>query len=197
MTCSGTVEAKRPQHSRLKIGGNWPQAFVCSPSSSQASARGPIVRCREFAHVILSVFVQSSVAEISRSPSSRSHRRCSLPSTERAHERGTPSDRAPTHTTICLRPSSGLRMNLRVRRVTGVSASAMIATGDDGWVVMPGIFCCRRRGRQLLLVGALFFAAALVSRCEPNGGALAESAEGAGAGSNWLCALTKSGGYGA
>lgn len=32
-----------------------------------------------------------------------------------------------THTTICLRPSRGLRMNLRVRRVTGASLSAMVA----------------------------------------------------------------------
>jgi len=32
-----------------------------------------------------------------------------------------------TYTTICLRPSNGLRMNLRVRRVT----SAMFATFDD------------------------------------------------------------------
>lgn len=31
-----------------------------------------------------------------------------------------------THTTICLRPRRGLRMNLRVRRVTGVSASAIL-----------------------------------------------------------------------
>lgn len=31
-----------------------------------------------------------------------------------------------THTTICLRPSRGLRMNLRVRRVTGESESAML-----------------------------------------------------------------------
>lgn len=30
-----------------------------------------------------------------------------------------------THTTICLRPSRGLRMNLRVRRVTGESLSAI------------------------------------------------------------------------
>lgn len=35
--------------------------------------------------------------------------------------------RAFTHTTICLRPSRGLRMNLRVRRVTGASLSAMVA----------------------------------------------------------------------
>lgn len=33
-----------------------------------------------------------------------------------------------THTTICLRPSRGLRMNLRVRRVTGASESAIFAT---------------------------------------------------------------------
>ena len=32
-----------------------------------------------------------------------------------------------THTTICLRPNRGLRMNLRVRRVTGLSLSAMVA----------------------------------------------------------------------
>ena len=32
-----------------------------------------------------------------------------------------------TYTTICLRPRSGLRMNLRVRSVTGCSLSAMIA----------------------------------------------------------------------
>lgn len=31
-----------------------------------------------------------------------------------------------THTTICLRPSRGLRMNLRVRRVTGASESAIL-----------------------------------------------------------------------
>jgi hypothetical protein len=31
-----------------------------------------------------------------------------------------------THTTICLRPRRGLRMNLRVRRVTGVSESAIL-----------------------------------------------------------------------
>lgn len=37
-----------------------------------------------------------------------------------------------THTTICLRPSSGLRMNLRVRRVTGLSLSAMVAN-VSGW----------------------------------------------------------------
>lgn len=35
-----------------------------------------------------------------------------------------------THTTICLRPSSGLRMNLRVRRVT--CASAIFAMWMDG-----------------------------------------------------------------
>jgi hypothetical protein len=35
-----------------------------------------------------------------------------------------------THTTICLRPSSGLPMNLRVRNVTGVSLSAIIAASD-------------------------------------------------------------------
>ncbi len=35
--------------------------------------------------------------------------------------------RAATHTTICLRPSRGLRMNLRVRSVTGLSLSAMVA----------------------------------------------------------------------
>ena len=34
-----------------------------------------------------------------------------------------------THTTICLRPSRGLRMNLRVRRVTGASESAILAVG--------------------------------------------------------------------
>lgn len=33
-----------------------------------------------------------------------------------------------THTTICLRPSRGLRMNLRVRRVTGLSESAILST---------------------------------------------------------------------
>lgn len=32
-----------------------------------------------------------------------------------------------THTTICLRPRRGLRINLRVRRVTGVSVSAIFA----------------------------------------------------------------------
>lgn len=32
-----------------------------------------------------------------------------------------------THTTICLRPSRGLRMNLRVRSVTGESESAILA----------------------------------------------------------------------
>lgn len=32
-----------------------------------------------------------------------------------------------THTTICLRPRRGLRMNLRVRRVTGESVSAIFA----------------------------------------------------------------------
>lgn len=36
-----------------------------------------------------------------------------------------------THTTICLRPSRGLRMNLRVRRVTGASESAMVAVLRD------------------------------------------------------------------
>lgn len=34
-----------------------------------------------------------------------------------------------THTTICLRPSRGLRMNLRVRSVTGESESAILAVG--------------------------------------------------------------------
>lgn len=37
------------------------------------------------------------------------------------------NSRASTHTTICLRPSRGLRMNLRVRRVTGESLSAMVS----------------------------------------------------------------------
>ena len=32
-----------------------------------------------------------------------------------------------TYTTICLRPRRGLRMNLRVRNVTGWSRSAMFA----------------------------------------------------------------------
>jgi hypothetical protein len=31
-----------------------------------------------------------------------------------------------TYTTICLRPRRGLRMNLRVRRVTGCSRSAIL-----------------------------------------------------------------------
>jgi len=39
--------------------------------------------------------------------------------------------RGVTHTTICLRPSRGLRMNLRVRRVTGASESAMVAVLRD------------------------------------------------------------------
>jgi hypothetical protein len=34
-----------------------------------------------------------------------------------------------TYTTICLRPRRGLRMNLRVRKVTGCSRSAMFAYG--------------------------------------------------------------------
>jgi hypothetical protein len=38
-----------------------------------------------------------------------------------------------THTTICLRPSRGLRMNLRVRSVTGESESAILAVG---WLSM-------------------------------------------------------------
>lgn len=45
---------------------------------------------------------------------------------ERKRERNT------THTTICLRPRRGLRMNLRVRRVTGVSTSAIFAI----WVML-------------------------------------------------------------
>lgn len=40
---------------------------------------------------------------------------------------GSADGRDKTHTTICLRPSRGLRMNLRVRRVTGASESAMVA----------------------------------------------------------------------
>ena len=40
-----------------------------------------------------------------------------------------------THTTICLRPSSGLRMNLRVRRVTWPSDIIAVLMGDvGGWV---------------------------------------------------------------
>lgn len=35
-----------------------------------------------------------------------------------------------TYTTICLRPRRGLRMNLRVRRVTGESLSAIFAVVD-------------------------------------------------------------------
>lgn len=54
-----------------------------------------------------------------------------------------------THTTICLRPSRGLRMNLRVRRVTGESESAIFAMLllsckiDDqaGGCVFGGSFC--------------------------------------------------------
>lgn len=42
---------------------------------------------------------------------------------------GCGGERAITHTTICLRPSRGLRMNLRVRRVTGESLSAMVSMG--------------------------------------------------------------------
>lgn len=45
----------------------------------------------------------------------------------RGHGAGDVEGRAVTHTTICLRPSRGLRMNLRVRRVTGLSLSAMVA----------------------------------------------------------------------
>ena len=37
-------------------------------------------------------------------------------------------DVGKTHTTICLRPSRGLRMNLRVRRVTGESESAILTS---------------------------------------------------------------------
>lgn len=37
-----------------------------------------------------------------------------------------------THTTICLRPSRGLRMNFRVRRVTGASESAMVMSSVVG-----------------------------------------------------------------
>lgn len=36
-----------------------------------------------------------------------------------------------SYTTICLRASRGLRMNLRVRRVTGVSAM-LVVSGDAG-----------------------------------------------------------------
>lgn len=36
--------------------------------------------------------------------------------------------RRATYTTICLRPSRGLRMNLRVRRVTGESESAILVS---------------------------------------------------------------------
>lgn len=44
-----------------------------------------------------------------------------------------------THTTICLRPSRGLRMNLRVRRVTGESLSAIFADCRDGlWGLVDG-----------------------------------------------------------
>ena len=49
-----------------------------------------------------------------------------------------------TYTTICLRPSRGLRMNLRVRRVTGVSTSAILGNVCryvGGWVISKG---CRR-----------------------------------------------------
>jgi hypothetical protein len=51
-------------------------------------------------------------------PSSRCFLRCS----EQGADFG-----GPTYTTICLRPRRGLRMNLRVRRVTGCSRSAMFA----------------------------------------------------------------------
>ena len=40
-----------------------------------------------------------------------------------------------THTTICLRPSSGLRMNLRVRRVTWPSDMMAVVCVSTGRVV--------------------------------------------------------------
>lgn len=40
---------------------------------------------------------------------------------------GAQRDKGYTYTTICLRPRRGLRMNLRVRKVTGVSESAIFA----------------------------------------------------------------------
>lgn len=46
-----------------------------------------------------------------------------------------------THTTICLRPRRGLRMNLRVRRVTGVSLSAILTCR-----LVESKYCDRVRG---------------------------------------------------
>ena len=40
-------------------------------------------------------------------------------------------EKGGSYTTICLRASRGLRMNLRVRRVTGVSA-ILVVSGDAG-----------------------------------------------------------------
>lgn len=54
-----------------------------------------------------------------------------------------------THTTICLRPSRGLRMNLRVRSVTGVSTSAILAAG---WRSVLRCFP-RSRDREVSKVG--------------------------------------------
>ena len=45
-------------------------------------------------------------------------------------ERSGKASKASTYTTICLRPRRALRMNLRVRRVTGCSLSAMLAVCD-------------------------------------------------------------------
>lgn len=59
-----------------------------------------------------------------------------------------------THTTICLRPSRGLRMNLRVRSVTGESESAILAVGwRSGVAMLPRLDTERlRSGIFLLLV---------------------------------------------
>lgn len=63
-----------------------------------------------------------------------------------------PRESGKTHTTICLRPSRGLRMNLRVRRVTGASESAILEIvvrlvmgweGDRNWVVLAGLLVFR------------------------------------------------------
>jgi hypothetical protein len=59
-----------------------------------------------------------------------------------------------THTTICLRPSRGLRMNLRVRRVTGASSAIfedcltmVVSKGvKGGWVVVVVVLAQLSRG---------------------------------------------------
>lgn len=67
-----------------------------------------------------------------------------------------------THTTNCLRASRGLRMNLRVRSVTGASESAIL----DTW--LSGLVMGRKEGARICSVLGEFEVEALLSGfCPP------------------------------